>query len=199
MTATITIIDDDPAVLDAVGLLLRAKGFAVASYLSAAAFLKSPFIPGCIISDVRMPQMNGLELLRALQHSGDPRPVILLTAHGDVDMAMQAVRSGAFDFIEKPFNQDRLLPAIMDALTLAAERNEASEHLFALRERYEALTERQRETMILLVRGYANKQIAAELGISSRTVEVYRAWAMTKMGAKSLAHLVRMGIELGLV
>jgi len=196
MPAIVSIIDDDPAVLDAVGLLLRAKGFAVACHADCRTFLNAPAAPGCIISDVRMPGMNGLDLLRLLRGIDDVRPMILLTGHGDIEMAVQAIRQGAFDFLEKPFRHERLLGSVRSAL--AASERLASEHteLAAMRSRYDALTERQKQTMRLLVDGLTNKDIAARLDISSRTVEIYRAVVMVKMDAKSLAQLVRISLRL---
>jgi two-component system response regulator FixJ len=196
MANVVTIIDDDDFVLDALSVLLRTKGYGVAAYTRAADFLRAPFAPGCIVTDVRMPELTGLELLHRLKSTKDMRPVILLTAHGDVEMAMRAVKIGAFDFIEKPFQEDRLLEAVKSALELfdqcMAEHNETA----LLCARFDSLTQRQRETMELLVQGYANKDIAARLGISPRTVEIYRAWVMSKMGARSLAELVHMSIRM---
>jgi len=197
MPTTVSIIDDDPAVLDAVGLLLRTKGFNVVCHDSAAALLNAGFTPGCVITDVRMPKMTGLDLLSVLKASNDLRPIVLLTAHGDIEMAMEAVRLGAFDFIEKPFKKERLLGAVQRALEASAKSTTEQMELAELQKRYRTLTERQKQTMQLLVQGLANKEIAARLGISPRTVEIHRTWAMTKMGAASLADLVRISIQLG--
>lgn len=196
MSYVVTIIDDDESVLDALSVLLRTNGYGVAAFARAADMLSAPFVPGCIVTDVRMPEMSGLELLHKLKVQGDVRPVIVLSAHGNVEMAMQAVKLGALDFVEKPFKPERLLEAIRSALEgfgqAQAERAEVDE----LRSRVDSLTQRQRETMELLVQGLANKDIAGQLGISPRTVEIYRAWVMSKMGARSLAELVHMNIRL---
>lgn len=198
MDPVVSIIDDDHAVLDAVGMLLSSRGHTVARFSDARSFLAaSPTGPGCIVSDVRMPGMNGIELLRALKAAGDRRPVLLLTAHGDIEMAMQAIRLGAADFIEKPFKDERLLTAVAEALAAGAKLSAAHDELVAWRERFEMLTERQRQTMRLMLEGHATKEIAVRLGISARTVEIHRSWVMSKMGARSLAHLVRIGMRLG--
>lgn len=196
MSNVVTLVDDDPSVLDAVGLLLKTSGFEVAAYGSADELLQAAYVPGCVVTDVRMNGTTGLELLHLLKEAGDQRPVILLTAHGDIEMAMRAVKSGAFDFIEKPFQEDRLINAIDAGLALFEQSMVAINELASLRSRVDSLTLRQRETMELLVQGFANKDIAAQLGISPRTVEIYRAWVMSKMGAKSLADLVHMSIRL---
>jgi len=193
---TVSLIDDDPGVLEAVGMLLATKGFTVARYLSANAFLTAPPLPGCVVSDLRMPGLNGLELLTAMQSGGDPRPVILLTAHGDVELAVRALKQGAFDFIEKPFDEQRLLQSVTAAHQsgerAAIKFNELSE----LRRRYDSLTERQKEVMWLVVAGCSNKEVAARLGISIRTVETYRAWVLEKMQTNTFADLVRASISL---
>jgi len=194
--STVSIIDDDADVLDAVALLLRARGYDVATYSNATDFLRAEFQPGCIVSDVRMPDITGLDLLARLKDAGDPRPVVLLTGHGDVGMAMLAVKQGAFDFIEKPFKDSFLLQAVEQAIETGREIYREQAELAALKTRYGTLTQRQRETMQLVVEGLSNKDIAARLGISPRTVEIYRAWLMTKMGANSVADLVKMAIRL---
>lgn len=196
MQSFVTIVDDDASVLDALSILLRTHGHGVVSYSSAKDLLAMPAAPGCIICDVRMPEMNGLELLHKLTASGDTRPIILLTGHGDVEMAMRAVKLGAHDFIEKPFKEERLLEAVRAGLEVSERTQAEQAELAELRGRVASLTQRQRETMELLVQGLANKDIAAQLGISPRTVEIYRAWVMSKMGAKSLAELVHMSIRL---
>jgi two-component system response regulator FixJ len=193
---TVTLIDDDPGVLDAVGMLLATKGFAVASYADAVSFLAAPITPGCVVSDLRMPGLNGLELLGAMRQADDPRPVILLTAHGDVELAVRALKQGAFDFIEKPFDEERLLRAVAEALETGKRTAIRLSELTGLKTRYESLTERQKEVMWLIVAGCANKEVAARLGISIRTVETYRAWVLEKMQTRSFAELVRVSIAL---
>lgn len=190
MTKSINIIDDDPGVLDALAVFLGSKGYAVSRFESAKAFLDTPYVSGCIISDVRMPEMTGLDLLRELKSRTDPRPIIILTGHGDIEMAVQAVRMGAFEFFEKPFKHDKLLQTI--------ERAEAElVELTELRERVESLTQRQKETLRYLIEGLATKDIALKLGLSPRTVEIHRAFVMSKMNAKSVADLLRTCMRLG--
>lgn len=198
MKPTVSLIDDEASVLDAVGMLLSTNDYTVACYSDARSFLSAPFAAGCIVSDVRMPGTTGLDLLRNLRSSKDTRPLILLTGHGDVEMAVQAIKLGAYDFIEKPFSNDRLLDGVAQALLTAETSHEETLHLQELRERYNSLSERQRDTMRLLIRGLANKEIALQLGISPRTVEVHRTWVMTKMSAKTLVDLVRMAMALGI-
>jgi two-component system response regulator FixJ len=193
---TVTLIDDDPGVLEAVSMLLTTKGFSVACHTSADAFLATHPAPGCVISDLRMPGLNGLELLAALQSTLDPRPVILLTAHGDVELAVRALKHGAFDFIEKPFDEQRLLGAVEAALETGERAASKLSELSELQRRYGSLTERQREVMWLVVEGCSNKEVAARLGISIRTVETYRAWVLEKMQTKTFADLVRAGMSL---
>ena len=190
MSKAVNIIDDDPGVLDAVSTLFASKGYDVATHLSAKGFLDAPFLSGCIITDVRMPQMTGLDLLRELKARTDPRPIIMLTAHGDIEMAIQAVRLGAYDFIEKPFKSDRLLAVVEQAEFVLAELTE-------LRDRVDGLTQRQKETMRFLIEGLAPQDLASKLGLSPRTVEIHRAFVMSKMNAKSVADLLRISMRLG--
>jgi len=198
MTSTVYLIDDDSAVLDALSLLLSTNGLQTSSYSDARRFLDEPGKPGCIVSDVRMPGMSGLDLLRELVSAKDPRPVILLTGHGDIAMAVEAIKIGAFDFLEKPFDNVSLVNAVQKALDAATSAQQESIQVSELKERYEGLTERQRDTMNLLVRGFANKEIGRQLGISPRTVEIHRTWVMNKMAAKTLPELVRKAMELGI-
>lgn len=198
MSHTVSIIDDDPAVLDALTMLMQSHGLTVACYESAQAFLKADAKPGCVVSDVRMPEMTGIELLRNMKQEGDDRPVILITGHGDIEMAVQAIKLGAREFIEKPFDNAKLLDCVVGALEATSTSQIETQERKELADRFALLTDRQRETMRCLIRGMANKQIAAELGISPRTVEIHRTWVMNKMAAKTLADLVRMGLALGL-
>jgi two-component system response regulator FixJ len=198
MSKTVTVIDDEASVRDAVSLLLETHGIESASFESAPQFLAAPFVGGCILSDVRMPEVSGLDLLRTLQAKGDPRPLILMTGHGDVELAVQAIKLGAFDFVEKPFATDRLLSSIEDALVASESSMRERLELDDLKARFASLSDRQRDTMQFLIRGLSNKEIGQELGISPRTVEIHRTWVMTKMSARSIADLVRMGMALGL-
>lgn len=199
MSETVSIIDDEASVRDAVSMLLETNGYAVASYSSVGEFLGAPFAPGAVVSDVRMPEATGLDLLRRMQAGEDPRPIILLTGHGDIEMAVQALKLGAFDFIEKPFDLDRLLASVASAMETSVTSLKSTLELQELKTRYASLSDRQRDTMHLLIRGLSNKEIGLELGISPRTVEIHRTWVMTRMQAKSMADLVRMGLALGLV
>ena len=191
---TVHIIDDDDAARDSLAFLLDCAGLAVRSYESAAEFLKA--VPtmehGCIITDVRMPEMSGVELIGRLKALEVADPVIVITGHADVPLAIQAMKAGVADFLEKPFSDDAILGAVRSALARRTDVNEAR----AERDRFIALLEtlspREREVLDGLVEGRANKVIAFDLGISARTVEVYRANVMTKMKAGSLSELVRM-------
>ena len=190
------VIDDDAAVRQSLAFLLTAAGFAVRVHESATAFLT--FLPaaqaGCIVTAVRMPEMDGLELQRRLRAAKVAVPVIVITGHGDVALAVEAMKAGAADFIEKPFDDEVLIGAIRSALARRAEDAKGETRAAEVRSRFELLSVREREVLDGLVAGKANKIIAYDLGISPRTVEVYRANVMTKMQADSLSDLVRMVI-----
>ena len=192
----IAVIDDDDAVRDSLGALLEAEGYAVASYASGPAFLASlpQAPPACALVDVRMPGMDGLELQRRLADAAPSLPVIIITGHGDIAMAVRAIKAGAVDFVEKPF-QDR---TILDGIALAlASREEVLSRETRRRDigrRLDRLTAREREVFERLARGLSNKAVARDLGISPRTVEVHRARVMEKLQAISLSHLVRMAM-----
>lgn len=198
MSKTVSVIDDEVSVREAVAMLLETHGMTVKSYESAVAFLAAPFAAGCIVSDVRMPEISGLDLLRTLQSSDDSRPLILMTGHGDVELAVQAIKLGAFDFVEKPFSNDRLVGSVEQALVASESSLKVRLELEDLKAKLASLSERQRDTMQLLIRGLSNKEIGQKLGISPRTVEIHRTWVMTKMSARSIADLVRMGMALGI-
>lgn len=198
MSKTVSVIDDEASVRDAVAMLLETHGMAVSCYEGAAAFLAAPFAPGCIVSDVRMPDISGLDLLRQLQAAGDPRPLLLMTGHGDVELAVQAIKLGAFDFVEKPFTNERLVTSVEQALVASESSMKSRIELDDMRAKFLSLSDRQRDTMQLLVQGLSNKEIGQKLGISPRTVEIHRTWVMTKMSARSIADLVRMSMALGL-
>ena len=192
----IAVIDDDDAVRDSLGALLEAEGYAVTSYASGPAFLESlaEAPPACALVDVRMPGMDGLELQRRLADAAPSLPVIIITGHGDIAMAVRAIKAGAVDFVEKPF-QDR---TILDGIALAlASREEVLSRETRRRDigrRLDRLTAREREVFERLARGLSNKAVARDLGISPRTVEVHRARVMEKLQAISLSHLVRMAM-----
>jgi len=186
------LIDDDEDVRRAVSFLLGTAGMAVRVYESASAFLDQDMsqLTGCVVSDVRMPGIDGLELLRRLRARGVALPVVIMTGHADVPMAVEAMKSGAADFIEKPFSGEALLLAVK---AVAARRNPKSDGNSAhVRARLESLTPREAQVLEGLLAGQPNKTIAFDLGLSPRTVEVHRANVMSKMGASSLSELVRM-------
>jgi two-component system response regulator FixJ len=145
-----------------------------------------------------MPEITGLDLLRTLRSNGDPRPLLLMTGHGDVELAVQAIKLGAFDFVEKPFSNDRLVTRVEEALVASESSLKERIELDDLKAKFAALSDRQRDTMQLLIRGLSNKEIGQQLGISPRTVEIHRTWVMTKMSARSIADLVRMAMALGI-
>ena len=190
------VVDDDDAVRDSLSFLLAAAGIAAETYPSAASFLEAlPTIAaGCIVTDIRMPGMTGLDLLKRLNDAGVKLPVIVVTGHGDVPLAVEAMKLGAADFLEKPFDEEGLLAAIRSALGRHHDDDERAARQAAVRERLASLSSRERQVLDGLVAGRPNKTIAYDLGISPRTVEIYRANVMTKMQAGSLSELVRMAL-----
>ena len=190
---TVCIVDDDDAVRDSLAFLFKSVRLRSLSFGNAGALLAALPIaaPACAVVDVRMPGMSGLKLLEALQAKRVALPVIIMTGHGDVPMAVRAMKAGALDFLEKPFNDQALIEAVQRALGTAAPRpaSEIAQH-------FETLTPREREVMALIVEGRANKVVGAELGMSVRTVEVHRARIMEKMAVRSLAELVRAAMSL---
>lgn len=192
------IVDDDEAVRNSLRLLVKSVGLSATALVSAQEFLASydPLQPGCLVLDVRMPGMSGLELQQQLNARGAVIPVIFISGHGDVPMAVEAMQQGAFDFLQKPFRDQDLMDRIQRALEKdRANRAELGERS-RIREQYETLTPREREVLALVTSGKANKVMAADLGLSQRTIEIHRARVMEKMGASSLAHLVRMVLDL---
>ncbi|HEX8533815.1 MAG TPA: response regulator FixJ [Allosphingosinicella sp.] len=188
------VIDDDDSAREALAFLIDCAGMQVRSYSSAVQFLDSvPHMEhGCIVTDVRMPEMSGVELVDRLKALKIPDPVIVVTGHADVPMAIQAMKAGVSDFLEKPFSDDAILNAIRSALARRSGREEADAEREAIKTRMATLSQREKEVLDGLVEGHANKVIAFDLNISARTVEVYRANVMTKMNAGSLSELVRM-------
>jgi two-component system response regulator FixJ len=195
MTANgiVHIVDDDDAVRQSLAFLLSSAGLPVRLYDSAATFLAGLSTPqdGCLITDVRMPGMSGIDLLKALREKACSMPAIVITGHGDVPLAVEAMKAGAVDFIEKPFEEEAILTAVRRALEQGSDENGDG---IVVAAKLASLSERERQVLEGLVAGHPNKTIAHELGISPRTVEVYRANLMAKMQAKSLSELIRMAI-----
>ena len=188
------IVDDDEAVRQSLAFLLGSAGLTVRLYDSASAFLAglSAVKNGCLVTDVRMPDMTGIELLQQLRAKACRLPAIVITGHGDVPLAVEAMKAGAVDFIEKPFDQETILHAVQAALERGFEGEGGEDPAIAAK--LATLSERERQVLEGLIAGHPNKTIAYDLGISPRTVEVYRANLMTKMGARSLSELIRMAI-----
>src|SRR5215472_4337362 len=196
---TVFVVDDDEGVRNSLRFLLKSVGQQTHTLASATEFLETykPSQPGCLVLDVRMPGMSGLELQQQLNLRGAIIPVIFITGHGDIPMAVEAMQQGAFDFLQKPFRDQDLIDRVQRALEKdRVNRAELTER-GRIRERHEQLTPREREVLALVTRGKPNKVMAADLGLSQRTVEIHRARVMEKMGASSLAHLVRMVMDLG--
>jgi FixJ family two-component response regulator len=198
-TPTVFVVDDDEAVRGSLRLLLKSVKLPCEVFASAREFLAAfdPRRSGCLVLDIRMPDMSGLELQQELNSRGTLLPIIFITGHGDVPMAVEAMQQGAMDFLQKPFRDQDLI----DRINKALERDRAGREMLGNRERIQAriasLTPREREVLALVTQGKPNKVIAADLAVSQRTVEIHRAHVMEKMGANSLAHLVRMVVDAG--
>ncbi len=194
---TVFVIDDDDAVRGSLRLLFRSISLPVQVFASAQEFLPQYSLdqPGCLVVDVRMPGMSGLELQHALNLRGATVPVIFITGHGDIAMAVEAMQHGAFDFLAKPFRDQDLIDRVQRAMQQDAAHRLEFDNCARIRERLESLTPREREVLTLVTSGKANKIMAAELGVSQRTIEIHRARVMEKMQASSLAQLVRMNLE----
>ena len=196
--ALVHVVDDDAAVRRSLAFLLATDGLAVRVHESAVAFLGSVAeVSGCVLTDVRMPDLDGIEFLRRLRQRGPMPPVIVMTGHADVPLAVEAMKEGARDFIEKPFDDEVLLCSVRAALAQAERNADLTAGNKAVRERLAALSERERQVLDGLVSGKANKVIGLDLGISPRTVEIYRANVMSKLQAGSLSELVRMALVAG--
>ena len=197
--SVIFVIDDDPSMRDALEDLLRSIDLDVRVFKSTQEFLASgrPDVPGCLVLDVRIPGQGGLDLQRALAASGIDLPIVFITGHGDIPMAVQAIKAGAIDFLTKPFRDQELLDAIQAGVEQDRARRRDAGLMAELRKRLDTLTPRERQIMALVASGQPNKQIAAELEISEATVKFHRGQVMRKMQAKSLPELVRMADRLG--
>jgi len=188
------IIDDDASVRDAIHTLLSSIGLYSEVFESAEEFLHTerPSVPSCLVLDIRLPGVNGLDFQDELEQAGIRIPIVFMTAHGDIPMALRAMKGGAVEFLTKPFQKQQLMAAIHQALDRDRVMREREQELSSLRSRYETLTRREREVLNLVVNGLLNKQIAAQLGVSEVTVKAHRGQAMQRMRAASLAELVRM-------
>jgi two-component system response regulator FixJ len=195
---TIFVVDDDDGMRRALGTLLSTVGYKTALFALPSEFLArfKADEPGCLILDIRMPEMSGLEVQQQLNRAGAMLPVIFITGHGDVPMAVQAMKEGAFQFIQKPFRDQELLDHINHALQFDRDNRKDLAARAEVQRRVETLTPREKQVMDLVVEGQANKVMAIDLGLSERTVEIHRAKVMEKMGARSVAHLVKMNLTL---
>lgn len=191
---TVYVVEDDEAVRDSLQMLLSSAGYPVAAYPSAAEFLAAydTSLAGCLVLDIRMPEMNGMELQRKLNEMNSILPIIFVTGHGDVPLAVEAMQQGAIDFVQKPYREQELLEKIERAIAQDRDSRATLRQRQVILDRLATLTPREQEVLQLMVEGRANKVIAIDLDISQRTVEIHRARVMDKLGAKSLAHLVRM-------
>ena len=198
--ALVFVVDDDAPMRESLKNLLRSVGLRVEAFASAQEFLRSPRpdIPGCLVLDVRLPGLSGLDLQKQMAQGDRDMPIIFITGHGDIPMTVQAMKAGAVEFLTKPFRDQELLDAVQHALARDRRAREQRAQSDALRRRYSALTPREREVMALVVAGLLNKQIAGQLGTSEAAVKVHRQHVMAKMAAGSLATLVRMADRLGI-
>ncbi len=197
---TVYIVDDDEGVRDSLVALLESNDLTVESFASGPEFLEArgDRNEGCILLDVQMPEMDGLQVLERLVEDGEPEPVIMITAHGEVQIAVKAMKAGALDFVEKPFAEEAILDSVRRALEQDAQNRRKTEFLGEAQAGLARLTAREGDVLEKLVIGQPNKVIAYELGISARTVEIHRARVMEKMGARNLSHLIRMALSLGI-
>ncbi|UCC48921.1 MAG: response regulator transcription factor [Gemmatimonadota bacterium] len=196
---TVFVVDDDADVLEAVGFLLHSVGLKAETYASAKEFLEAydQTKPGCLVLDVRMPGMSGLELQERLHALESTLPIIFLSAHGDVPIAVHAIKAGAVDFLEKPFRDQELIDKVQHAIEANVRLRKELAERNRIAARIDTLTQREREVMELVVQGKTNKAIASELGLSQRTVEIHRARVMRKMQADSVSELVQMVMRFG--
>jgi FixJ family two-component response regulator len=192
--AMVFVVDDDPSIREAIKSLVSLVGLRVETFGTAQEFLRTerPDLPGCVVLDVELRGLSGLDLQRELTMQGIKLPIIFITGYGDIPMSVRAMKAGATEFLTKPFRDQDLLDAIQQALERDRAARQHSREISELRKRFDALTPREREVMSLVVAGWLNKQIGFELGISEITVKIHRGRVMNKMGAQSLADLVRM-------
>jgi len=196
--AVVFVVDDEAALRESLKNLIRSVGLRVETFASAQEFLRSkrPDLPGCLVLDVRLRGLSGLDLQKRMAEAGIDIPIIFITGHGDIPMSVRAMKAGAVEFLTKPFRDQDLLDAIQQALERDSCAREQRQEVQQLRRRFASLTQREREVMTLVVTGLLNKQIAGELGTSETTVKIHRHQVMEKMGANSLAELVRMSDKL---
>ncbi len=200
--STIYVVDDDAAVRKSLARLLGSAGYQVESFASAAEFLNhwhEHATTGCLVLDVQMPGVSGLDLQRELSSTSRSLPIVFITGHGDIPMSVMAMKAGAVDFLAKPFQAEDLLLAVGEAIASSAEEQSERSEREALEERYARLTPREREVMLLVIRGLANKQIATELGIVEKTIKVHRGRVMGKMQVRSVAELVLASLKIGIM
>jgi len=192
--AIVHVVDDDASMRGALEGLFNSVGIATQTYAAAGEFMAAPAVdrPGCIVIDIRLPDMNGLDFQVQLTQMGVRLPVVMMTGHGDIPMSVRAMKCGAVDFLAKPFRDQDMLDAVMAAIERDRQRRAVDSDVSQLLQRFETLSPRERQVMLLVTSGMMNKQVAGDLGISEITVKIHRGAAMRKMGARSLADLVRM-------